>query len=170
LLTLASDPAVSQLYYLPGFYTRVAHSAPGLQQGKQSPSHANVTRHVLNIQTPAITAAGLAGYAKGTRQKDLNDAATRHYVAAIRGINAAIADPKTAIHNSTLMSVIMAAMFEVLIVPRLSGMENCAKHLDGAVAIGLLKLKQEDLTEETHKLLTTLVHSVIISKWQQDGR
>jgi len=93
--------------------------------------------------------------------------ATKHYVAAIRGINAAVSDPETATQDSTLMAIIMAAMFEVLVVPRLSGMENCAKHLNGAVAIALLKLEKERLTDMTHKLLTTLVQSAIISKYQR---
>lgn len=88
----------------------------------------------------------------------------QHYAAALHGINAAISGPETALLDSTLMSVIMAAMFEVLLVPRLSGMENCSNHLDGAVAIALLKMKQGRLTEVSQKLLTTLVQSCIISE------
>ncbi|KAF2825578.1 hypothetical protein CC86DRAFT_293941 [Ophiobolus disseminans] len=142
---ISSDPSVSQLYYLPDFYAKVGYSNPGLQQ--------------------SITAAGLAGYAKATRQQDLVNTATKHYIAAIRGINAAISDTETAAQDSTLLSIIMVAMFEALINPRLSGMEIFAKHLDGAVAIAILQLKQGKFTDVTHKLVTTLVQTIVVNCW-----
>lgn len=92
------------------------------------------------------------------------DVASKHYITAIRSINASVSNLKSAVEDSTLLSIIMAAMFEVLVVPRLSGMSNCAKHLDGAVAIALLKLEQEELNDPTYRLLSTLVQSTIISE------
>jgi hypothetical protein len=142
---VGSDPAVSQLHYLPTFYAKTGFSNPGLQQ--------------------SIIAAGLAGYAKSTRRKDITDAATKRYVMAIQSINAALSDERTAVQEPTLMAIIMAAMFEVLIIPRLKDMHNCSKHLDGAVAVALLMLKQKGPSEVTRKLITTLVQSVIINSW-----
>jgi hypothetical protein len=142
---VGDDPAVSQLHYLPKFYATIGHSNPGLQQG--------------------IIAAGLAGYAKIAQQRDVSDAATRRYVAAIQSINATLSDPKTAMQESTLLAILLAAMFEVLIVPRLSDLQNCTKHLDGAVAVASLMLKRNKPTEVTRKLITTLTHCVIINSW-----
>lgn len=144
------DPAVSQLYYLPTFYAQTGYSSPGLQQ--------------------SITAAGLAGYAKAARRKDLVDIATKSYIAAIRGINTALCDLKTAAQDTTLMSIIMAAMFEMLIIPHksISGMRNCSRHLEGAVSVAFLHLKYGRQTDRTRKLLTTIVQSVIMNSWIQN--
>jgi hypothetical protein len=142
---VGDDPAVSQLHYLPKFYAKIGSSNPGLQRG--------------------IIAAGLAGYAKTVQQKDLAEAATKRYVSAIQGINAALSDPRTAVQESTLLAILIAAMFEVLIIPRLSDLQNCTKHLDGAVAVASLMLKKNKPTEVTRKLITTLTHSVIINSW-----
>lgn len=144
---VGEDPAVAQLFYVPDFYAKIGYANPGLQQ--------------------CITAAGLAGYAKSARRKELIDAATKSYVGAIRGINTALSDPKTASQDSTLMSIIMAIMFEVLIIPRIEGMQNCSKHIDGAVSLALLNLKKGKQTDITRKLLTTLTQCVVLNCWIQ---
>jgi hypothetical protein len=142
---VGDDPAVSQLYYLPKLFAQSGSSNPALRQ--------------------SITAAGLAGYAKTARRNEAKDAATKLYVSAIRSINTAISDPKLVVQDSTLMSIVMAAMFEVLVVPRLSDMRNANKHLDGAVAVALHMLKQKKTTDITYKLITTSMHSIIINSW-----
>ncbi|KAH7083584.1 hypothetical protein FB567DRAFT_87865 [Paraphoma chrysanthemicola] len=142
---VGEDPAISQLYYLPKFYAKTGYAHVGLQK--------------------SIIAAGLAGYAKIARRKEITNSATKHYVAAIQGINAALSDPTTAAQDSTLLSIIMAAMFEILIIPRLGGTQNCSKHLEGAVSVALLRLKHGGQTDVTHNLLTTLVQSIIINCW-----
>jgi hypothetical protein len=142
---VGDDPAISQLHYLPKFYAKMGYSSPGLQR--------------------AIIAAGLAGYAKTAQQRHVTDAATKCYVHAIQGINAALSDPRTAVQESTLLAILLAAMFEILIIPRLSDLQNCNKHLDGAVAVASLMLKKNKPTEVTRKLITTLTHCVIINSW-----
>lgn len=142
---VGEDPAVSQLHYLPKFYAKNGYANVGLRQ--------------------SIIAAGLAGYAKNTRRGELVDAATKHYVAAIQGINAALSDPKMVLQEATLLAIVMAAMFEVLILPRLSDMGNCSKHLEGAVTVALMMLKRNEPTDITRTLITTLAQSVIINSW-----
>jgi hypothetical protein len=142
---VGDDPAVSQLYYLPKSYAKIGYSNPGLQRG--------------------IIAAGLAGYAKTAQQRDVSDAARRRYGVAIQSINAALSDPRTAIQESTLLAILVAAMFEILIIPRLSELQNCTKHLDGAVAVASLMLRRNKPTGVTRQLITTLTHSVIINSW-----
>jgi hypothetical protein len=142
---VGDDPAVSQLYYLPKLFAQSGSSNPALRQ--------------------SITAAGLAGYAKTARRTEAKDAATKLYVSAIRSINNAISDPKLVLQDATLMSIVMAAMFEVLVVPRLSDMRNANKHLNGAVAVALHMLKQKKMTDITYKLITTSMQSIIINSW-----
>lgn len=145
---VGEDPTTSQLYYLPSFFAKTGYANPGLQQ--------------------SITAAGLAGYAKTSRRRDMIDLATKHYVDAVQGINTALSDPKTAGHDTTLMCIILAAMFEIMIIPRGSGMQNCTKHLHGAVVVAFLNLEKGKPSEVMRKLLTTLVQSVIINCWIQN--
>lgn len=142
---VGDDPSVSQLYYLPKLFAQTGSSNPALRQ--------------------SITAAGLAGYAKTARRNDVKITATRLYVSAIQSINAAISDPTTVVQDATLMSIVMAAMFEVLVIPRLSDMQNCSKHLDGAVAVALMMLKQKKQTDVTYKLIAMSMQSMIISSW-----
>ncbi|KAH7377822.1 hypothetical protein BKA66DRAFT_467289 [Pyrenochaeta sp. MPI-SDFR-AT-0127] len=144
---VGDDSAVSQLYYFPAFYARTGFADPGLQQ--------------------SVTAAGLAGYAKVSCRKGVSEIATRSYISAIRNINTAMSNPKEMARDSTLMSIIMASIFEVVIVPHMSGTNNCTKHLNGAVSVALLCLKFGNQTEITQKILTTLVQSVVINSWIQ---
>ncbi|KAF1847199.1 uncharacterized protein K460DRAFT_402562 [Cucurbitaria berberidis CBS 394.84] len=143
---VSGDPTVSQLHYLPALYAKTGYANPGLKQ--------------------SITAAGLAGYAKTARRKDMTNTATKSYISAIRAINTALSDPNIAAQDSTLVSIVIAAMFEVLINPR-AGMQNCSKHLEGAVAVALLSMKYRRQTDVTRKLLTTLVQNVVINSWIQ---
>lgn len=144
---VGEDPAVSQLYYLPSFYANQGYTSSALQH--------------------SIIAAGLAGFAKTVRRRSMADQATRSYLAAIRAINTALSDSKGVAETSTLMSIIMAAMFEIQINPRVSGMQNCTKHIAGAVAVARLVVKHEQPNEITRRVLTTLVQSTIINCWIQ---
>jgi hypothetical protein len=63
------------------------------------------------------------------------------------------------------MSILMAAMFEVLVVPRLYDMRDCNKHLDGAVAVALLILKQNKQTDLTYTLINSSLQSIVINSW-----
>ncbi|KAL6709142.1 hypothetical protein ACN47E_001958 [Coniothyrium glycines] len=144
---VGDDPAVSQLYYLPQFYVQKGYANSELSQ--------------------AVQAAGLAGYAKTVRRKEMLDIAMKSYVKAIKGINSALSDPKSAASDATLIAIILAAMYEMLIVPRQTGMKNCSKHLAGAVTVAVMISKRKEQDEVTWKLLSTLVQSVIINSWLQ---
>lgn len=145
---VGSDPATSQFDYLPSFYLRDGSPNPELQQ--------------------SIEAVGLAGYAKATRRSDLVLPATKSYISAIREINNALSSEVSAAQDSTLISVMLLAMFEVMILPRASGLQNLTKHLNGAISIASLRLKQGIHTDIGRRLLSTLVQSVIMNCWMQN--
>ena len=141
------DPAVSQLYYLPTFYANSGYATSSLQRG--------------------IIANGIAGYARTVNRPDLAEQSTRTYVAAIRDINTALSSTQTAVNDTTLMSIIMAAMFETMLVSPGSGMHNVSKHLEGAMSVAHLSLQQKAPSEIFRDLLSTLVQSVIMNCWIQ---
>jgi hypothetical protein len=144
---VGKDPAVSQLHYLPDFYSKSGYATSSLKK--------------------TIIASGLAGYARTARRADLIEQSTRTYVAAIRDINNTLSSPQTAIHDTTLMSIMMAAMFETMLVSADSGMHNVTKHLSGAMSVAYLSLQQRPPSDVFKALLSTLVQSVIMNCWIQ---
>ncbi|KAF2627309.1 hypothetical protein BU25DRAFT_393161 [Macroventuria anomochaeta] len=144
---VGTDPAVSQLHYLPDFYARSGYATSSLQK--------------------TIIASGLAGYARTARRADLIEQSTRTYVAAIRDINTTLSSPQTAVQDTTLMSIMMAAMFETMLVSPESGMHNVSKHLEGAMSVAYLSLQQRAPSDIFKALLSTLIQSVIMNCWIQ---
>ena len=145
---VGSDPQTSQFDYLPSFYLRNGSSHSELQK--------------------SIEAVGLAGYAKALRRADLLQPATKKYISAIREINNALSSQTSAGQDSTFVSVMLLAMFEVMILPRSSGLQNLTKHLNGAISIASLRHAQQRQTDVGRKLLGTLVQSVIMNCWIQN--
>jgi hypothetical protein len=144
---VGKDPAVSQLHYLPDFYGKLGYATSSLKK--------------------TIIASGLAGYARTVRRQDLIEQSTRTYVAAIRDINTALSSTQHAVSDTTLMSIMMAAMFETMLVSPESGMHNVSKHLEGAMSVAYLSLQQRQPSDVFKALLSTLVQSVIMNCWIQ---
>jgi hypothetical protein len=145
---VGNDPTTSQFDYLPSFYLKDGSPNPELQR--------------------SIEAVGIAGFAKASGRSELVLPATNSYVGAIREINNALSTDTSAAQDSTLISVMLLAMFEVMILPRASGLQNLTKHLNGAISIAALRLKQNVDTKIGRKLLSTLVQSVIMNCWMQN--
>ncbi|XPS69864.1 hypothetical protein M3J09_002116 [Ascochyta lentis] len=144
---VGTDPAVSQLHYLPDFYSKSGHATSALKR--------------------TIIASGLAGYARTARRADLIEQSTKSYISAIKDINLALSSPQTAIQDTTLMSIMMAAMFETMLVSQESGMQNVSKHLEGAMSVAYLSLQQQKPSKIFKALLSTLIQSVIMNSWIQ---
>ena len=145
---VAGDPNLSQLYYIPPFYAKKGFAHHGLHH--------------------SITATGLASYARATGRKDIVEHAIKSYISAVRGINEALSNPKTAAEDSTLLCIYLAAMFEVLAAPQKDGQDgqdNCMKHMEGAVAVALIHVKQGQQTEITQKILSTLLQGLVFYTW-----
>ncbi len=142
---VAGDPNLSQLYYIPSYYAKTGYAHPGLHY--------------------SITATGLASYARATGRREFVEHATKSYINAVRGINAALSNPKTAAHDSTLLCINLAAMFEVLAAPQKEGQNNCMKHMEGAVTVALLHVKQGRQTDVTQKILSTMIQGFIVYAW-----
>lgn len=142
---VAGDPNLSQLYYIPSYYAKTGYAHPGLHY--------------------SITATGLASYARATGRREIVEHATKSYINAVRGINAALSNPKTAAHDSTLLCINLAAMFEVLAAPAKEGQNNCMKHMEGAVTVALLHVKQGRQTDVTQKILSTMIQGFIVYAW-----
>ncbi|KAF2871548.1 hypothetical protein BDV95DRAFT_572258 [Massariosphaeria phaeospora] len=145
-----SDPLTSQFDYLPAIFFR----------GSSSSSYSELQQ--------IVKAVGLAGYAQATQHHELINSAMKSYVNAIRQVNLILSDPKAAGHDSTLITVMLLAMFEVMILPRTTGLENLTKHMDGAISIATMRLKQQSLTAVGRKLLGNIAQVVVMNSWIQN--
>ncbi|KAM3566927.1 hypothetical protein ARSEF4850_000098 [Beauveria asiatica] len=63
----------------------------------------------------AIDATALAAYARHARQHRHHDAARANYARALSRVNAALADPRTAVQDQTLVAVLVLALFEAAV-------------------------------------------------------
>jgi hypothetical protein len=142
---IRGDIAHSQFDYLPEIYARHFSNA-GLQE--------------------CIRAVGLAAFAKTTRRKDYLEPAMKSYVSALRNVNSTMSTPAKAVQDSTLICVLLLAIFEVMTCK--DGLGSLTKHLNGAMLIGTLLSKKERQTEFSEQLLGTIHQSMIMNCWVQN--
>ena len=145
---IGQDENSAQFGYLPRYYTLQGSNYSELQE--------------------SLKAVGLAGYARSTGRTDLLFPATKSYVAAVRNVNNAMSSTTLAGREATLISVMLLSLFEVMILPRASGLENLTKHLKGAMSIAYLTIKKTHLAETYRKLLATVIQGVVITYWIQN--
>jgi hypothetical protein len=144
---VGTDPDVSSLHYLPNFYLRSGHATSSLKR--------------------TIIASGLAGYARTFRRTDLVEQSARTYAAAVRDINNTLSNPQAVIQDTTLMSIIVAAIFETILVSQDSSIDNITKHMEGAMAVAYLSLQQREPSTVYKALLSNLIQGVIMNCWIQ---
>lgn len=144
---VGTSPAVQQMAYLPNFYSTTGYTDPALRQ--------------------SLIASGLAGCGRATGRRDLIDVAAKSYVTAIQAINATISKSTSIIQDSTILSIIMAGLYESMVTSEVSGMANVCKHLEAAVHVAYYRLQQSSHGQSTQSLLIHLVQSVIMNCWIQ---
>jgi hypothetical protein len=144
---VGTDPDVSSLHYLPDFYSKSGYATASLKR--------------------TIIASGLAGYARATRRADLIEQSTQTYVAAIRDINTTLSSPQATVQDTTLMSIMIAAIFETMLVTPDSGLHNITKHMEGAMSVAYVSLQQRKPSNVFKALLSNLVQGVGMNCWIQ---
>lgn len=91
------------------------------------------------LPTSAILAPALATLARELLQPSLMDLARKHYSAAIRDTNGALASPHLAVKDATLASVLLLAFFEAVTFHGRDSPTSWTVHIEGATE--LLKLR-----------------------------
>lgn len=87
----------------------------------------------------SLAATGLAGLANTSKSASLLDHARREYAAALRQINAALLSPTEAIKDSTLISIIVVAIFESTVGARQLSIKAWTEHINGAATLVQLR-------------------------------
>lgn len=137
---VGSNASQSQFDYLPNFY--------------QQPGH---HEHFYL----SLYAVGLAGYSAAARSPELLKAARVKYVSAIRQVNSALTSSEMARKDSTLISVMLLGMFEVIVSPNQQSLETLTKHLNGAIELAKLRSKEQFETDIGKRLFKSLSLNVV---------
>ncbi|XWW97011.1 hypothetical protein V2A60_004991 [Cordyceps javanica] len=87
----------------------------------------------------AIDAAALAAYARHARRPRCADAARERYADALSRVNAALADPRAAVHDRTLVAVLVLALFEATVFQAGTAPTSWVAHTWGAMQLLMLR-------------------------------
>ncbi|KAJ0118284.1 hypothetical protein J7T55_009067 [Diaporthe amygdali] len=87
----------------------------------------------------SVTAVGLVGVAQMTRSQTALDAARKSYGKALQLTNAALRDQDEAVKDTTMLSVLILGLFEMIGGSSARTTEAWQKHLNGAAALARLR-------------------------------
>jgi hypothetical protein len=87
----------------------------------------------------SLVAAGLAGLANVSKSSQLMSHARKEYTSALRNINAALESPADSTKDSTLVSIVVLAIFETTAGAFQLSLKAYTQHINGAAA--LIKLR-----------------------------
>ncbi|GAB1320773.1 hypothetical protein MFIFM68171_10983 [Madurella fahalii] len=118
----------------------------------------------------SMTAVGLMGLASMTQSSDLMDAARKSYGTALRLTNHALKDSAEVVKDSTMLSVLILGVFEMMteITPRTLTVEAFQKHVNGAAALARMRGPAQFQTRAGRSMFSMLCQRVIISCAQRN--
>ena len=111
----------------------------------------------------SVCAVGLAGYSAVKRIPELTRTARMKYVPAIRQVNVALGSPEIAWKDSTMASVILLGMFEVIVSPSQKSWETYTRHLNGAIELAKMGSLQQFETDVGISLFKHLSLNIIVN-------
>ncbi|KAK3391753.1 hypothetical protein B0T20DRAFT_64394 [Sordaria brevicollis] len=121
-------------------------------------------RHVDGVLA-SMTAVGLVGLAGVTRSQDIMEAAWKSYGTALRLTNHALETPTEAVKDTTMLSVLILGLFELIAEhpSRMRTVQAFQKHINGAVALAKLRGTAQFETKAGVKMFSMLCQRVMLS-------
>ncbi|KAK3340544.1 hypothetical protein B0H65DRAFT_472795 [Neurospora tetraspora] len=121
-------------------------------------------RHVDSVLA-SMTAVGLVGLAGVTRSQDMMEAAWKSYGTALRLTNHALETPIEAVKDTTMLSVLILGLFELIAEhpSRMRTVEAFQEHINGAVALAKLRGTAQFQTKAGVKMFSKLCQRVMLS-------
>ncbi|KAK3313819.1 hypothetical protein B0H66DRAFT_577690 [Apodospora peruviana] len=113
----------------------------------------------------SMTAVGLMGLASMTHSRDLMEAAQKSYGTALQLTNVALKDPVEAIKDTTMLSVLILGLFEMLSenTQRRRTVEAFQEHVNGAAALAKLRGPAQFRSRAGARMFSMLCQRVVIS-------
>ncbi|KAK0753052.1 hypothetical protein B0T18DRAFT_423674 [Schizothecium vesticola] len=122
----------------------------------------------------SMTAVGLMGLANLHRTnlpmaRDYMEAAQKSYGTALRLMNRALADPVESIQDSTMLTVLILGVFEMMNedAPRTATIEAFQEHVNGAVALAVMRGATQFRSLAGRRMFAMLCQRVVISCLQR---
>ncbi|KAK3504859.1 hypothetical protein B0T13DRAFT_18307 [Neurospora crassa] len=121
-------------------------------------------RHVDGVLA-SMTAVGLVGLAGVTRSPDMMEAAWKSYGTALRLTNHALETPLEAVKDTTMLSVLILGLFELIAEhpSHMRTVEAFQEHVNGAVALAKLRGPAQFETKGGVKMFSMLCQRVVLS-------
>jgi hypothetical protein len=118
----------------------------------------------------SMTAVGLMRWATSSQAPGLMDAARKSYGTALRLINHALQDPAEAVKDSTMLSILILGVFEMMSenTQRTMTVEAFQEHVKGAEALALMRGPSQFKTRAGRRMFSMLCQRVIISCVQRN--
>jgi hypothetical protein len=111
----------------------------------------------------SISAVGLASYANSVRGPELLNRARVDYVKALQLTNAALRSPTDVRKDSTLLSVIILSIFEMVAGSNEHSLEAWTKHINGASSLIKLRGPNQFQTKAGQRLFMQVTSNLMIS-------
>ncbi|CAK7242144.1 MAG: hypothetical protein STHCBS139747_003624 [Sporothrix thermara] len=117
----------------------------------------------------SMTAVGLVGISQLTHSEEVIDSARKSYGTALCLINAALKDPEEAVKDTTMLSILILGVFEMMGEPGLETMKTWHDHINGAVELAKLRGVSQFSTRAGIRMFNMLCESVTISCMQRQA-
>ena len=118
----------------------------------------------------SITAVGVASYANSVQATGILNRARMDYVKALRLTNAALRSPSEVRKDSTLLSVMVLSIFEMVAGSNEHSLEAWTEHIDGASTLIKLRGPSQFRTKAGQRLFMQVTTSLMISCVQRTIR
>lgn len=116
----------------------------------------------------SVTAVGLVGVAQMTRSQTALDAARKSYGKALKLTNAALRDQAEAVKDTTMLSVLILGLFEMIGGSSARTTEAWQKHLNGAAALAKIRGMAQFRSRAGIRMFFMLTQNTMISCIQNE--
>ncbi len=116
----------------------------------------------------SMTAVGLVGVANLTRSGAVMESARKSYGTALRLTNAALENPREAVKDTTMLSVLILGLFEMMTDPSAKSMKAWHEHVNGAAALAKMRGPAQFRTRPGVRMFTMLCQNVMITCIQKE--
>jgi hypothetical protein len=115
-----------------------------------------------------VTAVGLVGVAQMTRSQTALEAARKSYGKALQLTNAALRDQEEAVKDTTMLSVLILGLFEMIGGSSARTTEAWQKHLNGAAALARIRGMGQFRSRAGIRMFFMLTQNTMISCIQNE--
>ncbi len=127
----------------------------------------HTTDRQLDGVMASMTAVGLVGISQLTHSEETIDSARKSYGTALCLTNAALRDPEEALKDTTMLSILILGVFEMMAEPGLKTMQTWHDHINGAVILAKLRGTSQFRTRAGICMFNMLCECVMISCMQR---